>query len=214
MTKYLGILLIIIGFILIPLGIGVLICMGGWLLLIFDFYKTWINRLVPKEIQQKVGSEIKKSYIPYQPAIKGMKSIGKDVVKSSAIALVIIIIITVVIFLIRFKPDGTKDFGDKKTTPLPNTKEECLAFGGVWEKQGPDPFETCDKKTTDRGNLCRDSSECQGTCQVDLTKEELSLGMKGKLNIKKDYGQCSVWMVELGCRGIMKQGKVQVICLD
>jgi hypothetical protein len=101
MTKYLGFLLLIIGFFLIPIGIGVPICIVGWLLLIFDFYKTWINRLVPKETQQKVGNEIKKSYIPYQPAIKSLKLIGKDVAKSSVIALVVLTIITIIILLIR-----------------------------------------------------------------------------------------------------------------
>ena len=37
------------------------------------------------------------------------------------------------------------------TKPLGKTKEDCLAQGGIWEKQGPEPFETCDRKTIDRG---------------------------------------------------------------
>lgn len=101
----------------------------------------------------------------------------------------------------------------KKIT-LPKTEVDCLKINGVWKKLGPDPFKTCNVKATDRGNICHDSSECQGMCQVDLTKEELSQGMRGKLFSNKKWGTCSVWVVELGCRGIMKDGKAQVICID
>ncbi len=101
-----------------------------------------------------------------------------------------------------------------KKIPLPHTQKDCLILGGVWKKQGPEPFETCNRKARDRGNLCRDGSECEGMCQVNLTREELSQGMRGKLFINKKFGQCSVWVVELGCQGIMKNGKAQVICID
>lgn len=101
-----------------------------------------------------------------------------------------------------------------KKIVLPKTKEDCLKVNGSWKKLGPDPFETCNIKATDRGNICHDSSECQGMCQVDLTKEELRQGMSGKLFSNKKYGSCSVWVVELGCRGIIKNGKAQVICLE
>ena len=101
-----------------------------------------------------------------------------------------------------------------KPVSLPKTKEDCLTQGGVWKKQGPEPFETCNRKAIDRGNLCRDNSECEGMCQVDLTDSELSQGMRGKLNLNKQLGQCSVWVVELGCNGMMQNGKAQVICVD
>jgi len=97
---------------------------------------------------------------------------------------------------------------------LPKTKEECLAQGGIWKKQGITPFETCNKKTNDRGNLCRDNNECEGWCQVDLSKEELEKVNKNELKINKKYGQCSVWVVELGCFGMMEKGKVRAICID
>lgn len=101
-----------------------------------------------------------------------------------------------------------------KPISLPKNKDDCLKIGGIWEKQGPDPFESCDRKTIDRGNLCRDNSECEGTCQVELTREEIRQGMSGRLDIDKKYGQCSVWVTELGCQGIMKNGKAHVICID
>lgn len=101
-----------------------------------------------------------------------------------------------------------------KKIKLPKNKEDCLKNGGRWKKIGIDRFETCNLKATDRGNICHDSSECQGMCQVDLTKEELSQGMRGKIFTDKKRGICSVWVVELGCRGVMKGGKAQVICFD
>jgi len=89
-----------------------------------------------------------------------------------------------------------------------------LASGGIWEKQGNIPFETCNKKAIDRGNLCRDNSECEGWCEVNLSKEEIRKIMRKELNVNKKYGQCSVWVMELGCFGMMEKGKVKVICVD
>jgi len=99
-------------------------------------------------------------------------------------------------------------------TPLPKNEADCVNQGGVWKKLGPDPFETCNIKARDRGNLCRDNSECEGLCQVNLTRDELSQGMRGKIYKNVKFGQCSVWRVELGCQGIMKNGNAQVMCLD
>ena len=67
-----------------------------------------------------------------------------------------------------------------KKPALPKNKEECLSEGGIWKKQGTAPFETCNKKTIDRGNLCRDNSKYEGLCQIQLTKEELRQAMGGK----------------------------------
>jgi hypothetical protein len=111
-------------------------------------------------------------------------------------------------------PNYPKPVKSCTVIPLPNNQSGCITSGGIWKKQGPEPFATCNRKAVDRGNLCRDNSECEGMCQVDLTKDELSLGMRGKINVNKKYGQCSVWVVELGCNGIMKRGKTQVICVD
>jgi hypothetical protein len=98
--------------------------------------------------------------------------------------------------------------------PLAKNQADCVVSGGIWKKQGPDPSESCNRKAVDRGNLCRDNGECEGMCQVELTSDEMSQGMRGRVNSKKKYGQCSVWVVELGCNGIMNQGKVQVICIN
>lgn len=100
-----------------------------------------------------------------------------------------------------------------KKTPLPKTKDECLQIGGVWKKQGPEPFETCNIKAADRGSICTDNSQCEGWCQANITRDQVRQGMMGKLNTK-GRGSCSVWRVELGCFGMIKEGKVNVICID
>lgn len=100
-----------------------------------------------------------------------------------------------------------------KKEPLPKTKDACLQVGGVWKKQGPEPFETCNRKAADRGTICTDNSECEGWCQAEITKEQVREGMTGKLDIT-GRGRCSVWRVELGCFGMVQQGKVLVICID
>jgi hypothetical protein len=234
--KIFGYTFLLMGFFLIPFIIGVPIFIAGIALLVFNFHKEWIFFLVPEAIRKQIGNDIIESYAPYQPAIKSMKSVGKDIAKTSAIVFVVLIAIAAIILYIRFGLGGPEDSWlcdkngnwikhgnpsypspvvscDNKVL-LPNNKDDCLARNGIWQKQGPEPFESCNRKAVDRGNLCRDNSECEGICQVELTKDEMSQGMRGNLNIEKKYGQCSVWVVELGCSGIMKQGKAEVICID
>jgi len=100
-----------------------------------------------------------------------------------------------------------------KKSPLPKNKEDCLRVGGVWRKMGPDPFETCNIKAADRGSVCTDNSQCEGWCQANITRDQVRQGMMGKLNTK-GRGSCSVWRVELGCFGMIKEGRVNVICID
>lgn len=95
---------------------------------------------------------------------------------------------------------------------LPNNKEDCLKKGGVWEKQGPEPFETCDIKTKDGGRECSDVSQCEGTCMVKLSDEQFRNGIKGKKF--KGNGVCSQWRVTLGCFGMVKKSEISVICID
>jgi len=99
-----------------------------------------------------------------------------------------------------------------KKYPLPKTKDECIQKGGIWKKLGPDPVETCNIKAADRGSICTDNSECEGWCQANMTREQLREGMRGKT--RKGKGMCSVWRVELGCFGNLKEGKISVICID
>jgi hypothetical protein len=106
---YIGILLLILGFFLMPFLIGFPIFIFGALLIVFNFHKKLVDILIPKNTQAKIGKEIKKSYEPYQPAIKSMKSVGKDILKTSIIIFVVTIIIVVVILVLRFGFGGPED---------------------------------------------------------------------------------------------------------
>jgi len=99
-----------------------------------------------------------------------------------------------------------------KKVVLPKNQKDCLIIGGIWKKLGPDPFETCNIKATDRGTICTDSSECEGLCQADMTPNQMKQGMKGK--VRKGKGRCSVWRVELGCMGVVESGMMKVLCID
>jgi hypothetical protein len=137
--------------------------------------------------------------------------------------IIFVLIIVGILFLLRFVIGGPEDswickdgswikHGQpsypkpitkcSKQTTLPKNEEDCLKENGVWKKLGPEPFESCNRKAVDRGNLCQDSSECEGLCQISL------------INAVRKLGQCSVWVIELGCQQIMKNGQIQTICID
>lgn len=101
-----------------------------------------------------------------------------------------------------------------KKVILPNNKDGCLKQGGVWRKWGVAPVESCNRKTTDAGRLCFDNSECEGRCLVNLPKEKIQPFMLGKIKINQKYGQCSDWVMNLGCLVMMEQGKAKAICVD
>lgn len=95
-----GFTLVVLGFFLIPFLVGVPMMIAGILLLVFNFYKRWVEFIVPEKTRNKVREEIIESYKPYQPAIKSMKGIGKEIVK---ISFVVFIIGSLIIYFILRK---------------------------------------------------------------------------------------------------------------
>lgn len=95
-----GFALLVLGFFLIPIFVGVPIFILGILILVFNFYKKWINIFIPENTQEQIKSELKKSYEPYQPAIKSMRFIGKDIIRTSLIVFIILVVL-IVVFLIK-----------------------------------------------------------------------------------------------------------------
>lgn len=92
-----GLILMVLGFFLTPFFVGIPIFIIGILLLVFNFHKKWIDIFIPKNTQEKIGNEIRKSYEPYQPAISSMKSVGKEAVKTSVLVFVILIILILIV---------------------------------------------------------------------------------------------------------------------
>ncbi|MBI2334249.1 hypothetical protein HYU96_00415 [Candidatus Daviesbacteria bacterium] len=75
--------------------------------------------------------------------------------------------------------------------------DKCEKSGGVW-MQGPfgeGPF--CNKKYSDGGKSCTDSSQCLSK-QCIIRKEE-RMSREGK---------CADWQVNYGCYGLLKRGRI------
>jgi hypothetical protein len=112
-------------------------------------------------------------------------------------------------------PDFTEHIRDDVTTlkfTVPKDRDNCEKVGGIWKKLGPRPFEECNIPTKDAGKECISSKLCEGVCLAELTKDQLSSGMRGKLF--KTKGKCSDVIKVLGCRAYVYQGWAQVICAD
>jgi hypothetical protein len=118
-------------------------------------------------------------------------------------------------FFHPYQPDRSNQIRDDVTTlkfTVPKDKERCEAKGGIWKKMGPRPFEECNLKTTDAGKVCENSKECEGVCLANLTPEELSQGMRGKLFHR--LGTCSDVIKVMGCRAYVVLGWASVVCAD
>lgn len=89
---------------------------------------------------------------------------------------------------------------------VPQTKEGCLAIGGSWINVGlPGTPKRCDIKTGDGGKTCIDSSQCQGEC----------LANKSKNTGSKTPGKCSDYIATFGCYRKVEKGIVGVeLCAD
>ena len=114
-----------------------------------------------------------------------------------------------------YLPDlETQIHKDVTTTKIaiPKDEQSCLAQNGTWKKMGIRPVASCNLPTQDGGKSCTSSDNCEGVCLADLTNEELREGMKGRL-FKTD-GQCSDWLIVLGCKAYVYKGWAQVVCSD
>lgn len=77
---------------------------------------------------------------------------------------------------------------------------ECLESGGAWKEHCGLLGNCCNYRTTDAGNACTDSSQCEGSCIAE--------------EISDTEGQCSEWKTQFGCYNIFYDGKVAAVCFD
>jgi hypothetical protein len=91
-----GYILLLLGFILLPFFIGIPILVLGWLTLLFSMVRSWYIRWIPNTLRNKLETEVKESYKPYVPSIKGIGLMLKEMVKIAsfvfATALVVIVL--------------------------------------------------------------------------------------------------------------------------
>lgn len=83
---------------------------------------------------------------------------------------------------------------------IPETKEECIAQGGVWDKIGMRPIESCNIPTSDGGEICTSSYQCEGKC---IGEDATSTS-----------GKCSEWKIIVGCNAFVENGHTDVICAE
>lgn len=114
-------------------------------------------------------------------------------------------------YLPNFSDEIRSDVTTLKFT-VPKDKVNCEKIGGVWKKMGPRPVEECNIPTKDAGKVCSGSKQCEGVCLADLSYEDISKGMRGKLF--KTEGKCSDYIKVMGCRAYVYAGWAQVICAD
>ena len=95
---------------------------------------------------------------------------------------------------------------------IPKDQASCEVQGGTWKKIGIRPIEECNLPTNDSGQNCKDNSECQGKCVVNLSYEQLREKMKK--GAFRAEGQCSQWVKTVGCKAYVINGWAHVICSD
>jgi len=89
----------------------------------------------------------------------------------------------------------------------------CESMGGRWGQIGLSPKEECNLPTKDADKLCSDSSQCESMCIAELSEEEMNRVFREGAVIKTD-GKCAAWKIVVGCIPIVKNGIVQIICID
>lgn len=83
--------------------------------------------------------------------------------------------------------------------PLPTHEQDCLKQGGTWGPQGISAEDVCDLPTTDAGQPCTDSSQCEGLCFA---------------NAAGTSGTCSPRRLNFSCYTIMKDGAPIGLCVN
>jgi hypothetical protein len=101
--------------------------------------------------------------------------------------------------------------------PTPDRLQDqasCEALGGRWGQIGLAPREACNLPTTDAGETCSDSDECESLCLADLTEEQKSQVNRGDLWLRTT-GQCAAWQSLAGCLAPVENGVVSsILCID
>ena len=84
--------------------------------------------------------------------------------------------------------------------------DACAAAGGSWQQVGF-VAHACAIPAPDAGKSCKDSSECGGSCLVDLHRRVLTGAKVG--------GTCSAHYIVWGCTQLVEHGRVgEAICVD
>lgn len=86
--------------------------------------------------------------------------------------------------------------------------DECRDGGGFWDCGGLLQCWYCNHRTTDAGEPCTDSLECDGECFAD------GLDPAGQECTDAEFGVCSATSVVFGCFCELYDGRGSGICVD
>ncbi len=102
--------------------------------------------------------------------------------------------------------------GSDMKKKMEKDKENCESKGGKWAMYGLTTAPSCILKSSDKDKPCSDSSECEGICIADYTKEQMEFVLTAKppFNLKVN-GKCSEFMTMYGCQHIVQKGYVQYV---
>ena len=86
-------------------------------------------------------------------------------------------------------------------------RASCQSEGGFFVEA----LEVCQLPSSDVGKACRDSSECEGFCEADLSAEEISK-VANEERMEKT-GACGQWKnFFAGCSYVVEDGLVERFC--
>ncbi|MCL4872376.1 MAG: hypothetical protein KJ063_25725 [Anaerolineae bacterium] len=85
------------------------------------------------------------------------------------------------------------------------TREACEEAEGEWAKAPLSRQEYCNLPTSDGGQICQNSSQCEGTCIAKEVDDNAS---------NEVIGECSSRNVIFGCFYLVEDGERQFRCID
>ena len=69
-----------------------------WLLLVFNFWRSRILGLIPPPVRQYLKDRLKVEYQPYQPAIRSLKSLLRQMIKIAVFVFFTALLILMIIY--------------------------------------------------------------------------------------------------------------------
>ena len=117
----------------------------------------------------------------------------------------------------RAADDSVRELSREVAVTHPERKrrlEECGACSGDWGVHGLSGVESCNCRTKDAGQECRDGRECEGECLYDHGEEvqAASRSCSGgrctiQLRMTRLVGRCAPFRTTFGCHSYLPDGE-------
>ena len=99
-------------------------------------------------------------------------------------------------------------------TQGPKDRHSCEGIGGKWGFWGMMHIIQCNTPTKDAGEVCSDSSDCEGgVCLSDLPEDEVARQFGHASDIQV-MGKCTEWRLNFGCFAAVTEGTLHFYCID